>query len=252
MTRRRALVGGLLVLAGACSRAPAGVTESAAPPIASECESTDLSMCVESCHDSACVEWCAGEACAATITSLFSCTEEALRVSAERWNEQCRPVCSAQVVPPTEGPSFCADWRASYFAMTRWNQPPPPSTDDASPAMIGSISFATSMWLVGELSRRHDDPHAAALSDMIHSGGWPLGDIDSCIPLDASGLEFFITLELEPNGTVKATDVRGDPDGGDCVANAVASALTLPVRVARDYPQLEVRVLVKPLPTAEQ
>ena len=41
--------------------------------------------------------------------------------------------------------------------------------------------------------------------------------------------------------------MRGDPDGGDCVANAVASALTLPVRVARDYPQLEVRVLVKPL-----
>lgn len=253
---RRASFG--LLLAGACTRAPADArspgTDVEASSISSECKSAELSLCVESCRDLACIEWCAGESCADTLTTVLSCTADV--PAHERWIEACQPICSAQVVPPPVGPSFCDDWRTSYYAMARLSQPLVPnaeaSTDDASLATLDSIVFATSMWLVGEVARRYDDPHLPALEDMIHGGGWPLGDIESCVPdLDARGREFFIALELDLEGAARATHVRGDPTGGGCVADAVASALTLPARVARDYPQIEVRVLVKPPPDTE-
>jgi hypothetical protein len=249
---RRAWLG-LLLLASACTRAPAGTGLPEPPPISSECKSAELSICVDSCRDAACLEWCAGESCAATITSLSSCIDEVVHrgETSEQWT-RCQPICSARVVPPAEGPSFCDDWRASYYAWMHFRQPPPARLDPPSPEVTDMLALGTSMQLVGELAQRRDDPHTAALIHMIDHGRWPLGDIESCVPeLDARGREFFITLEIGARGAVQTTLVRGDSPGGECVANAVASALTLPVRVARDYPRLDVRVRVEPLPNPD-
>jgi hypothetical protein len=174
---------------------------------------------------------------------------------AEHWAANCESTCAARVVAPSEGPSFCVDWRASYYAWTRISTPPPePSKEQgllgavASMGMLGMMSIGSAMWLDGTLATRYEDRHVVALAQMVSHAGHGLADAESCVPnLDQNGREYFITLQLDKNGAVQATEVAENPSEGDCVANVVADALTLPVRVARDFPVLEVRVLVKPI-----
>lgn len=174
---------------------------------------------------------------------------------AEHWAANCESTCAARVVAPSEGPSFCEDWQTSYYAWTRISTPPPePSKEQsllgavASMGTLGLLSIGSAMWLDGALAARYEDRHVVALAQMISHAGHGLADAESCVPnLDQNGREYFITLQLDKNGAVQATEVQENPSEGDCVANVVADALTLPVRVARDFPVLEVRVMVRPL-----
>lgn len=195
---------------------------------------------------------------AESLEREYAWQDEHERALGEHWAERCEAECSRRLSPTDDdrSPFFCTDWRASYHAWARLTQPPPEPEEfglfnlSASVGMFGALSLGSSMWLEGELAQRYDDPHTAALMHMISRAGWHLGDAESCVPnLDPSGSEFSIVVDLDPNGAVRATQVRDDPSGGECVANVVASALTLPVRVARDYPTLEIRVLVKPTPS---
>jgi hypothetical protein len=173
----------------------------------------------------------------------------------EHWTTTCESTCSARVAAPSDdGPSFCADWSSSYYAWGRLTQPPPePKSfgllNMGAVSMFGALSFGSTIWLEGELAQSAD-PHVSALMYMLSRAGRELQDAESCVPdLDQNGREFSLALQLDPNGAVRAADVRDEQsETGDCVANVVASTLTLPVRVARDYPQLDVRVLVKPVP----
>jgi hypothetical protein len=174
---------------------------------------------------------------------------------AEHWAAKCESTCAARVVAPGEGPSFCEDWRASYYAWTRISTPPPEPSENqgllgavASMGMLGMMSIGSAMWLDGTLATRYEDRHVAALAQMVSHAGHGLTDAESCVPnLDQNGREYFITLQLDKNGAVQATEVQENPSEGDCVANVVADALTLPVRVAREFAVLEVRVMVKPI-----
>jgi hypothetical protein len=176
---------------------------------------------------------------------------------ADRWADACLPICQQRLSPNGEGESFCGDWRSSYYAWTHLSEPPPERAAGllgmaqlSGLGMLGMLSLGTAIWLDGELAQRYDDPHAAALMQMVSRAGGQLEQAESCVPdLDAEGREFAIAVELDPNGAVVAAHARDDSSStGECVAGVLASALTLPLRLARDYPQLEVRVLVRPVP----
>jgi hypothetical protein len=175
----------------------------------------------------------------------------------EHWGASCQSICEAGLpFPEPDETTFCPDWRSTYASWARLSEPAPKDSRAgilalaSSAGMFGMLSIGTSVWLVGELAENYEDPHAAPLQGMVNRAGWELRDADSCVPdLDASGREFTIAVQLDDHGAVQATDVRdGETGAGQCVAEQLATAFHLPVRVARDYPQLEVRVWVRPEP----
>lgn len=170
----------------------------------------------------------------------------------QRWAETCRTECTEQLA---DSP-FCDDWLSSYHSWARLSQPPPEPSSfgllsmSASFGVLGSLSIGTAASLTGPLAESIEDPHVAALAYMVSRVGWQLGQADGCVTdLPESGREFMVAVELDQRGSVIAAELPDDPGAeGECVANLLADALVLPIRVAREFPQIEVRVQVKPLP----
>jgi hypothetical protein len=246
-------------------------------PSSKECKNAELSACADSCWDADCLAWCAGESCAAVIASLWSCMGEAERRFAaehpkpaveperqsawkaaredamyEHWDGSCHASCEDRVLA-SEGEGvvqFCADWPSTYGSWPRLSQPAPEHEGEFHLEEIPPEEKGTSVWLTGPLAENRTDRRIAALRLLVDRAGSQLQEAEHCVPdLSEYGSEFRLVVQFDASGAVQAAHVQEAQDGGgECVAKQLAAVLRLPIRVARDYPQLEVGVDVRPSP----
>lgn len=171
----------------------------------------------------------------------------------DHWTQTCERTCAERLVADESG-GFCQDWQLSYFSWRHLTQPPTPQrmfadpSFDASLGLWGALGLGTTAALSGELASRRDDPRIRALAAMIRSQGMQLGSAEACVPgVTDAGREFVIAVELDSRGAVIGTELADRANAEDaCLANLLASTFTLPRRVAREFPRLDVHVIVKP------
>jgi hypothetical protein len=111
---------------------------------------------------------------------------------------------------------------------------------------ISALTWASSVSLV-ELPSH---PHARVLDALIGLANSKIRDIEQCVPdLGDETREFIAELRIDPGGSVAAAAVQGGPaTTTECVAAKLSSIVTLPVRVAREFSRVDLRVEVRPSP----
>ncbi|MFO7567912.1 MAG: hypothetical protein R6X02_35050 [Enhygromyxa sp.] len=173
----------------------------------------------------------------------------------ERWRASCEATCLESLA---EGPSdrgFCADWDATFHTWKQVSKPPP--EQDAMLGLLGGGGYASLGLLLpgtviqlGAVPSGGNDPRLSTLANLVGRASVKLDDAARCVPgVDQNGSEFGYELELDASGRVGAARLIDGPlDQGECVGEMLAGALQLPIRVAREYPRFELRVLVRPTP----
>jgi hypothetical protein len=189
------------------------------------------------------------QATAESMDAYFAWEDARNEVLDRRWAERCEQTCVAALAPSENGATigFCRNWRDEY---TQWGRlvaaPGEPRTAAIMATSTGLFgSFGTVMTVAGELGQQHDAP-AIALRRLVARGNLGLASAGECVPgLQDGSREFTVHVALGDDSVV-ATAV-GNEESADtlrCIERRVETALTLPIRVAREYPTLELRVRV--------
>jgi hypothetical protein len=171
-----------------------------------------------------------------------------------RWDSTCRAVCVEHLGDDGSVTSvhYCADW-IHYYEWPWLIEPPKPRPEphDDTKALVAvdetpTLKEGSSV----SLAELPSHPYAHVLDALIWQADSKLRGIEKCVPdLGDETREFIAELRIDPGGSVAAAAVQGGPDSTThCVSVKLSSAVTLPVRVAREFSRVDLRVEIRPSP----
>jgi hypothetical protein len=176
-----------------------------------------------------------------------------------RWSSSCQATCVSHLGEDSGRSGYCANW-TDYHHWPRLVEPPRPRPqprddamavaafdDTATLGMLSALAVFGSSMSVAELPSH---PHAQAFKALIGLASSKLFGIEQCVPdLGDETREFIAELRVDPGGSVADVAVQGgSATTAECIAAKLASVVTLPVRVAREFPRFNLRVEVRPSP----